>query len=75
MYIACGVIDTAYIIKFLNNACRAIDTAYIIKFLNNACRAIDTACTVHAVSLAPHAKYGMTSHAQTTNDSIGNGRL
>jgi hypothetical protein len=28
-----------------------------LKIMHDACGVIDTACTVHAVSLTPHAKY------------------
>jgi hypothetical protein len=32
-------------------------TAMLCKKINNACGVNDPACTVHAVSLTPHAKY------------------
>jgi hypothetical protein len=34
------------------------------KFFSNTCGVNDTACTVHAVSLTPHAKYDTTRRAQ-----------
>jgi hypothetical protein len=38
-----------------------------MKKIKNACGVIDTACTVHVVSLTPHAR--------STNDSNGPGSL
>jgi hypothetical protein len=34
-----------------------MQNAMLCKKIKNACGANDTACTVHAVSLTPHAKY------------------
>jgi hypothetical protein len=33
------------------------ETALLCKTMKNACGVIDTGCMMHAVSLAPHAKY------------------
>jgi hypothetical protein len=57
MHSACGVIDTACMIKLSNSEkWNLYANCFTMQKIKNACSVIDTACTVHSGSMTPHAR-------------------